>query len=467
MMSAYEENPEENPEGNGAMLKVAFYGDDFTGATDNAAQYHRHGLKTLLFFACPDAATLRAALARHDVIGVAGTARSLATPDMAGELRPVLERFAAHKTRIVQYKCCSTFDSSPAIGSLGEAARLMRARWPGSFVPVLAATPEFGRYTLFGHHFARFGSDVYRLDRHPTMSRHPSTPMSESSLHAILHTQGFDVARHVDVRELDAHADNPRALADALQPCDAAIFDGLTHAQTMSAAAAIWRIAQHRPVTAIAAQGLAHALGDHLRRSGEIDTPPPAHRLTPTDRLLVLSGSCSPQSAAQIAWAGNVGFHLLRLSPRAILEDDETERRALEREIIHHLRDGRSVVAYTASGPDDPAIAAINARLGPRANPAELAERVGHLCARLARHAIAQTGLRRLAVAGGDSSSFTMRNLGAHALEIHASHFAQNAHVGRLHAADATIDGVEVLLKGGQVGTDDLYGLMLAGFDAS
>jgi hypothetical protein len=36
--------------------------------------------------------------------------------------------------------------------------------------------PQFARYTVFGQHFARFGPDVFRLDRHPSMVRHPTTP---------------------------------------------------------------------------------------------------------------------------------------------------------------------------------------------------------------------------------------------------------------------------------------------------
>jgi hypothetical protein len=57
-----------------------------------------------------------------------------------------------------------------------------------------------------------------------------------------------------------------------------------------------------------------------------------------------------------------------------------------------------------------------------------------------------------------------MRQLGAIALEIKASHFKQNAHVCTLISNDPLINGKEILLKGGQVGADDLYGCMLQGF---
>ena len=205
------------------MIHLAFYGDDFTGASDNAAQYARHGLRTLLFFSNPDANVLQKAAQSYDVIGVAGTARSLPSEAMADELLPVLENFHQLGVNFIQYKCCSTFDSSASIGSLGEAIRLMRTVWPESFVPILSATPEFGRYTLFGHHYARAGDQVYRLDRHPVMSRHPVTPMHESDLAKILTEQGFEPQQLIDLRQLDALENASDALVAQLSNEDSEI----------------------------------------------------------------------------------------------------------------------------------------------------------------------------------------------------------------------------------------------------
>jgi uncharacterized protein YgbK (DUF1537 family) len=446
-------------------VKVVFYGDDFTGASDNSAQYNRHGLKSLLFFSDPGEAALHEAAARHDVIGVAGTARSLATEKMADELLPTLKSLKDLGAPIMQYKCCSTFDSSAAVGSLGEAVRLMRSCWPDSFVPVIAATPEFGRYTMFGHHFARLGNDIYRLDRHPTMARHPVTPMSESDLSRILAAQGFIADSLVDLRELDKNANSPDDLAETLIGKHSAVFDGFTARQVTTAAASIWHLAQTRPVTAIAAQGFAYGLGRYFREAGLLDRPQPIQQLAGVDRLLVLSGSCSPQSAAQISWARNAGFFEVRLDAHVLLDPTHRDIVDIENSMITNLQMGRSVIVYTASGPDDQNIALMQERISASASsPAYLADRIGTVFARLARSAIELASIKRLVVAGGDSSSFAMRHLGADALEMQASHFEQNAHVGQLQARDKAINGIEVLLKGGQVGAPDLYGLMLNGF---
>ncbi len=450
------------------MIHLAFYGDDFTGASDNAAQYARHGLRTLLFFSNPDANVLQKAAQSYDVIGVAGTARSLPSEAMADELLPVLENFHQLGVNFIQYKCCSTFDSSASIGSLGEAIRLMRTVWPESFVPILSATPEFGRYTLFGHHYARAGDQVYRLDRHPVMSRHPVTPMHESDLAKILTEQGFEPQQLIDLRQLDALENASDALVAQLSNEDSAVFDGYTQRQVITGAASLWQLSRSRRVCAMAAQGLAHALGAHLREQGQITAPEPSHTLAPVDRLLVLSGSCSALSAAQIDWAIAAGFIGLRITPEQLISADEATQEALQRQMLDALSSGKSVVMYTAKGPDDDHVAAVQDRLPAGVSaPAFVAHRIGLLYSKLARAAIVEAGLSRIVVAGGDSSSFTMRQLGAIALETKASHFRQNAHVCSLFSDDPQIHGKEVLLKGGQVGTAALYGLMLQGFSGN
>ena len=443
---------------------VLFYGDDFTGAADNAAQYARHGLQTRLFFHHPGIAALQEAADQCDVVGIAGTARSLHPEDMREELLPVLQAFAKLKIPWVQYKCCSTFDSAAHTGSLGYAIRLMKEVWPDCFVPVHSAAPEFGRYTLFGHHFARAGSEIYRLDKHPVMSVHPVTPMHESELSKVLSTQGFQTDYLLDVRQLDQHQTDPELLTNKLASLHSAVVDGYTQQQVVTAAAALWQLSQQRQVCAMAAQGLAHGLGQHLRESHSTQLQIPKQQLLPTDRLLVLSGSCSALSAAQIDHAEQAGFACLRLSNDALLQTHDALLDAVLNPMLKALSAGQSVVVFTAHGPHDAHTKALREQT--HHWPAgQLTQRIGTCFAKLADTAFKHTGLTRLVVAGGDSSSFTMRALGAEALQIKASHFTQNAHFAELVSAKAHIHGKEVLLKGGQVGNEQLYRLALDGFD--
>lgn len=103
---------------------------------------------------------------------------------MDTELGESFQALRALRPRLVHYKVCSTFDSSPQIGSIGRAMEIGARVFGSPVVPLQVGAPVLGRYCVFGHLFARSGldSDPYRLDRHPTMSRHPITPMTESDL---------------------------------------------------------------------------------------------------------------------------------------------------------------------------------------------------------------------------------------------------------------------------------------------
>ena len=63
---------------------------------------------------------------------------------------------------------------------------------------------------------------------------------------------------------------------------------------------------------------------------------------------------------------------------------------------------------------------------------------------------------RRVIIAGGDMSSRVTGLLGVTSLSIAANPWA-NVVLLRAHADSPEVDGIELLLKGGQVGDDDLF----------
>ena len=166
---------------------LTFYGDDFTGSADLVMQYERFGLSGLIFLGSPGVAELEAAAADHAVVGIAGVTRAAAPAEISGMIAPAFEALAALDPRYLQYKVCSTADSSPKIGSFAPAIQRGRELFGAVPVPVLVAQPKLGRYTAFSNHFAVYRNEVYRLDRQPVMSNHPTTPMREADLR--LHVQ--------------------------------------------------------------------------------------------------------------------------------------------------------------------------------------------------------------------------------------------------------------------------------------
>src|SRR5262245_8397279 len=171
-------------------LLLAFYGDDFTGSTDAMEALAVSGLRTVLFLSPPSPSFLRAKFSDLRCIGVAGTSRAMSPAEMDEQLKPVLRELWALGAPLTHYKVCSTFDSAPEVGSIGHVADMVRGELArDATISVLAGAPPLRRYTVFGNHFAAAGDEVFRLDRHPTMSRHPVTPMHEADLRVHLSHQ--------------------------------------------------------------------------------------------------------------------------------------------------------------------------------------------------------------------------------------------------------------------------------------
>ena len=171
---------------------IAFYGDDFTGSTDALEFLERAGAGSILFLEPPSKALLDQ-YPHIDAFGIAGNSRSLPPAEMEDVLIPAFRSLKESGARHIHYKVCSTFDSSPLIGSIGKAIDIGATIFHQQFVPLLVAAPVLGRYCLFGNLFARMGigsmGEIFRLDRHPSMKNHPVTPADESDLRIHLSRQ--------------------------------------------------------------------------------------------------------------------------------------------------------------------------------------------------------------------------------------------------------------------------------------
>ena len=145
----------------------SFYGDDFTGSTDALEALAESGVETVLFLRTPDEDDLRQFGACR-AIGIAGDSRSRSPEWMRSNLPAVFERLREIGAPVVQYKVCSTFDSSPEAGSIGCALEIGQDIFGVPWVPVVPAAPLLGRYVVFGNLFAAGGGAIHRIDRHPT-----------------------------------------------------------------------------------------------------------------------------------------------------------------------------------------------------------------------------------------------------------------------------------------------------------
>lgn len=416
---------------------ITFYGDDFTGSTDLVLQYRRFGLPGIIFMGLPSLDQLQAAAQTYSVVGIAGVTRSMAPADIEVRLEPALHRLAELGPDLIQYKVCSTADSSPTVGSFAPAIRLGRLIAGGTPVPVLVAQPSLGRYTVFSNHFAVDRGQVYRLDRQPVMSQHPVTPMTEADLRTHLEQQLLSTVGAVTVNDLRADDGGRARWADAVgQDLSAVVLDSLTEEDLRLAGELVLAQRHTEPVFVVGSggfsTGIAAALG--FSRVDETDAPVPAR-----GPCLAVSGSCSPVTSDQIRYArehGWAGVHLDLAEPdtAGCVERAVTQARA-------HLEADRSVVVYTYDGQ--------HARV-----PMPV-ETVGSALAEVVRGCARGGALSRVLVAGGDTSGHVMTSLKATALHSRATLGATL--LCGLESADPVVNGLEVVLKGGQIGTVDYF----------
>jgi len=171
--------------------------------------------------------------------------------------------------------------------------------------------------------------------------------------------------------------------------------------------------------------------------------------------MAVVSGSVSPISAAQISWARANGFAPIRLHAADVAAGAGAAAEAAAIGAARAaLARGRSPLVFSAEGPDDPSLAAVRAAAA--GNPARANTRIGKALGRILAALLEDPGLRRVAVSGGDTSGHVCTALRIGALRAVAPTIPGAAICAA--QVDGPLDGLEIALKGGQMGSPDYFG---------
>ena len=427
-------------------LLIAYYGDDFTGSTDVLEALSGNGIPTVLFTRIPDEEKRRR-FADCRAIGLAGTSRSQPPEWMDLELPKVFTWLRSLAANVVHYKVCSTFDSAPHRGSIGRAMEIGLAVFEQDIVPIVVGAPELRRYTVFGQLFAAYEGVVFRIDRHPVMSRHPATRMDEADL--LLHlarqtampTACIDLADQLAAREGTAFAQARAAGKRAM------LIDVYDHASQELAGRLLAAELNAAQPLAFGSSGVEYAL---LRVWDVERTPLTVQPLAPLARTAVVSASCSAVTETQIRTAIAAGFTGIALDYRALATGVGAQA-AFEKAVEEGraaLYAGRSPIFYTALGPRD-----VRAPDGGISD-----ERVGQALGQLLRLLVEEFALSRVAVAGGDTSGHALSELDIYALTLRYPIVqSPGSPVCIGHRETASPTTVEIVLKGGQIGQPDYF----------
>jgi uncharacterized protein YgbK (DUF1537 family) len=428
-------------------ILLAFYGDDFTGSTDALEFMCRAGAKAILFIEPPTAKQLDV-FPDLNAYGVAGKTRSLSPKGMEEILLPSFQQMKATSARHVHYKTCSTFDSSPAIGSIGKAIDCGAEVFKNKIIPVLGGMPALGRYCLFGNLFARMGigsnGKIYRLDRHPSMSKHPVTPAEESDLRLLLQKQTHKKIGLIDVLQLDKPIDVWKK--GLLDDEEAVLIDSLNEEQLTKIGE--WMEAQRKEgeiLFSVGSSGIEMALGNYWNKENIFKSVTEWKHPGKASPLLAISGSCSPVTAKQIAWATANGFEEVELDAIKVCNEERVKETTIN-EINSLLQQQKNVIVHTGS----------------KQSQNLSSEKLGAALGMVAKEAVKRSGIKRLVISGGDTSSYAARAMDIEAVEMVAP-LIVGAPLCKTYSKNKMMDGIEVNFKGGQVGADNYFGTLLNG----
>lgn len=364
-------------------LVLGAIADDVTGATDLCAALARAGLRPVQAIGpkpvdLPDC----------DVLVIALKSRTAPVADAVADSLCALEWLQGLGAERIFFKVCSTFDST-AEGNIGPVGDALLDALGEAFAVVCPAYPANGRTVYLGHLFVNG-----RLLSESSLARHPLTPMTDSDLVRVL---GRQTRRGVGLVPREVVAAGADAIAQEIAELRAggatyAIADAIDDddVRTLGTVCAGMRLV-------VGAAGLGEGIGTALGSEAAIAYAPRV-----AGPVAVIAGSCSHATIAQVE----------RMAARHTavkLDPSRGDASAVAREAAGALANG-PVLVYSSASSDD--VARVQACLGVDAGDA-----VEGMLGEVAR-ALVDAGVRRLVVAGGETSAAVVRALGLRVLRV-------------------------------------------------
>ncbi|HTN48264.1 MAG TPA: 3-oxo-tetronate kinase, partial [Burkholderiaceae bacterium] len=365
--------------------------DDFTGAGDVANTLAGGGLRTTQFLGIPERAD-----ADCEAGVIALKTRSIAARDAVAQSLAALDWLRKQGCRQFLFKYCSTFDSTSA-GNIGPVAEALAEELGVSGVVACPAFPAVGRRVFSGHLFV---GD--RLLSESSLRHHPLNPMTDSDLRRWLRQQTRGEVGFVDIATVKGGRD---ALRDALQKCSMrgerlVIVDAIDEADLL----AIGEACADAPLVT-GASGVAVGMAAALARRGGLRGDS-RQATRSTGAAAILAGSCSARTLEQIE-RYRQSHPSMPVDPAELIEG---RIRAVDAASFV-LRERDAPLVYTSATPDR--VAEAQRRFGAD----NVAHAIESFLADVAERIVAD-GVRRLIVAGGETSGAVVTALGLKALDV-------------------------------------------------
>ncbi|ECG8591016.1 3-oxo-tetronate kinase [Salmonella enterica subsp. salamae] len=412
------------------MLKIGVIADDFTGATDIASFLVENGMPTVQMNDVPTGAQPEDC----DAVVISLKTRSCPAQEAIKQSLAALAWLKKQGCQQVYFKYCSTFDST-AEGNIGPVTDALMVALDTPFTVISPALPVNGRTVYQGYLFV-----MNQLLAESGMRHHPINPMTDSYLPRLMEAQAQGRCGVVPAQILDEGIEATRAAISRLarEGYRYAVLDALNE-RHLEVQGEVLRDAPLVTGGSGLAMGLARQWGDH-----QPTRQPRAAGYPLAGRAVVLSGSCSQMTCRQVA-------HYRQLAPtrdvdvaRCLSAD---ARAAYAGELAQWALSQNSklapMISATASAQ---ALAAIQQQYG----AAEASHAVEALFSLLTAR-LAEGGIIRFIVAGGETSGVVTQSLGITGFHIGPCISPGVPWVKALHAP------ISLALKSGNFGDEAFF----------
>lgn len=404
--------------------------DDFTGATDLANTLVKAGMRTVQLLGVPRP---NLQVPEADCVIVALKSRSNPVNEAISMSLGALDWLRKQGARQFYFKYCSTFDSTDK-GNIGPVADALLDAIGADFTVFNPAFPTNKRTVYKGYLFV--GDELLSESG---MRNHPLTPMTDPSLVRVLQMQ---TKHKVGLVQYSTIVKGPAAIRAAFeelrrQGVRHAVLDSITDEHLLALGEAC---ADMKLVTG--GSGMAMGLPANFVRSGQMKAGQAAVLPRMGGPTVVLAGSCSVATQGQVAHMKR-DHEAFALDPMAIASGRDLAEEALT--WADSRLSEKPILIYSTATPEQ--VKAVQEKLGREHAGAIVEETLG----KIAKGLVAK-GVRRLVVAGGETSGAVVGTLGVEGLAI-----GPEIDPGVPWTASIGQPTLALALKSGNFGTPDFF----------
>ena len=410
--------------------RIGVVADDVTGANDIGIMFQKGGYRAAVFplgllRACD--CDLREEAEGLEMIIIDTDSRLDRPEDAREKVRKATELLMTLPCDMYHNKTCSVFR-----GNIGAEFDEMQDVLGVSCSMVILGFPENGRTTVDGIHY------VYGRKLEESQFRNdPIHKMTTSSLEEILHRQSVRPAGHITWRDLDQGLAHVMEKKERLKKqCSYVIFDIRDQADLRLSALAV---AEEKNICGSSAIGEELPWAIARRQSGR------------REQTLLLAGSLTKQSIAQIRYMKEKGCPVLEFPTQEICAEEGLEKtiQAWTKAALRKMQEKGICLLHTANAPE--AVEETKRRGAAHGLSDEaVGKRISGVMCRIARSVMEESGCRKLVVAGGDTSAAVTE-----ALKIYRMDMIREIEAGiPLMQGRSALGDIDLVLKSGSFGSE-------------